>query len=168
MNSSIFLVIIFLLASCKKEGYTDLHALNYDNEATKDNGSCNYQSERFVGLYNLTDNFYGGMIPDKWISERTYTIEIKQDYKNNSQLVIINWANLRSNTADHNENSIQVFAEVEENTFMIANQDILNTDDYMARASQGELIGDSIYFNFEYTNFFGEVFWGAVSGKRIE
>jgi hypothetical protein len=168
MNSSIFLILIFLFASCKKEGCTDLLALNYDNEATQDNGNCNYQSERFVGLYSITDNLYGGMIPDEWISERTYTIEIKQDYNNNSQLVIINWANLRSNTADPNENLIQVFAAVEENSFMIANQDILNTDDYKARASQGELIGDSINFNFEYSNFFGEIFWGNGNGIRIE
>ena len=28
--------------------------------------------------------------------------------------------------------------------------------------------GDSIFYDFEYENFFGEVFWGTANGIKIE
>jgi hypothetical protein len=47
-------------------------------------------------------------------------------------------------------------------------QEIINTDGYKAHSSSGKIIGDSIFYDFEYENFFGEVFWGTASGIKIE
>ena len=44
-----FLIILFL-SSCKKEGCTDVLALNYDSKANIDNGSCEYYT---VTEYNI-------------------------------------------------------------------------------------------------------------------
>ena len=44
-----FLIILFL-SSCKKEGCTDVLALNYDSEASINNGSCEYYN---VTQYNI-------------------------------------------------------------------------------------------------------------------
>ena len=47
-------------------------------------------------------------------------------------------------------------------------QEIINTDDYKAHNSSGKIVGDSIFYDFEYENFFGEVFWGTANGIKIE
>ena len=45
-NTILFFSFILLLAvySCKKEGCTDPAAINYDDEAKKDDGSCEYDT----------------------------------------------------------------------------------------------------------------------------
>lgn len=49
MKKILFIILIIpLLSSCgQKEGCTDTKALNFDFEATKDNGSCIYSSVTF-------------------------------------------------------------------------------------------------------------------------
>ncbi len=158
------LILVFVLFSCKKKGCTDLLALNYDNEAAQNDGSCNYQSEHFVGQYSVTDSLNGGIIPYEWYS-RNYSIEIKQNKNNLSQIIIKNWANLHPNLSAE---FTHVIGQVEDNQFMVTYQDIAGREGYNARDSKGEVIGDSIFFNIEFTNFFGEIFWGAGRGKRIE
>ena len=63
---SIFIVMVgvaLFFSSCKEEeGCTDLLALNYDLNAAKDNGSCKYLSENFIGAYSINDSITGGMI----------------------------------------------------------------------------------------------------------
>lgn len=40
----------FVLVSCKKEGCTDVTAINYNDEAKKDDGSCEYLEEGIVTI----------------------------------------------------------------------------------------------------------------------
>lgn len=49
LNGIILWLALTLLVSCKKEGCTDSLAINYDPDATKDNGACQY-------TYGCTDS----------------------------------------------------------------------------------------------------------------
>jgi len=44
----VFIIGVLTLASCKKEGCTDSNAINYNQEAEKDDGSCEFQKEGTV------------------------------------------------------------------------------------------------------------------------
>jgi len=44
----VFLTILIGLSGCKKEGCTDDQAINYDSEAKKDDGSCEYATSTLV------------------------------------------------------------------------------------------------------------------------
>lgn len=61
---------ILLLSGCKQEGCTDLNALNYDEEATKDDGSCEYApgtvplSFHIHPKFGATDLTYGTEVTD--------------------------------------------------------------------------------------------------------
>ena len=41
----LLLVLPFIISSCRKEGCTNPDATNYDEEASKDDGSCEYEGE---------------------------------------------------------------------------------------------------------------------------
>jgi hypothetical protein len=51
----IFLFGSLLITSCKKEGCTDASALNYNEEAKKDDGSCTYFQLNVPATYAFTD-----------------------------------------------------------------------------------------------------------------
>src|SRR5690606_32283267 len=53
------LMIGLLAISCKKEGCIDKEAENYNSEAKKDDGSCIYPSEKFVGTYFVNEKCIG-------------------------------------------------------------------------------------------------------------
>ena len=46
---------VSLLTSCKKKGCTDPDSINYNADAKKDDGSCQYEAvnEKFYGTYNM-------------------------------------------------------------------------------------------------------------------
>lgn len=52
------LSILMMASSCKKPGCMDKDALNYDSKATKDDGSCVYVSDKYVGNYSITDTLF--------------------------------------------------------------------------------------------------------------
>ena len=168
---SIFIVMVgvaLFFSSCKEEGCTDLLAINYDLNATKDNGSCKYLSENFVGIYGIKDSITGGMILSEWEAVRNYTIEIVQDEDNPSQIIIRNWAKIHNYSDNSSDNYSQVSAYVNEDSLFVEFQEINNTNSYKAHNSCGKIILDSIFYDFEYENFFGEVFWGTARGIKIE
>lgn len=168
---SIFIVMVgvtLFFSSCKEEGCTDLLAINYDLNSTKDNGSCKYSSENFIGVYSINDSITGGMIPDEWSGQRNYTMEIVQNEDNPSQIIIRNWAKIYTYTDNPTKDYTQVYAQVDGDSLFVGFQEIINTDGYKAHNSSGKIIVDSIFYNFEYENFFGEVFWGTASGIKIE
>jgi len=159
-----FLGFILLMSSCKKEGCIDVFANNYSSDAVKDDGSCSYQSDYFVGRYAIIDSITGGMIPGKWSAERNYTIEIVQNQDNLSEIIIKNWANISSNT----DSPTQLIAQVDGDNFFIRFQEITNTKGYTSQTSSGIVFGDSIYYIFSYQNAYGEVFGGNSKGTKIE
>ncbi len=168
---SIFIVMVgvtLFFSSCKEEGCTDLLAINYDLNSTKNNGSCKYLSENFIGVYSINDSITGGMIPGEWSGQRNYTMEIVQNEDNPSQIIIRNWAKIYTYTDNPTKDYTQVHAQVDGDSLFVGFQEIINTDGYKAHNSSGKIIVDSIFYDFEYENFFGEVFWGTASGIKIE
>ncbi len=61
------------LASCKKEGCTDENAKNYNEEAKKDDGTCNYEA-KFTTWFNVTSA--QAMVSDG-VSELTFFLDDK-------------------------------------------------------------------------------------------
>ena len=161
-------VTLFFSSSKEEEGCTDLLALNYNLNAVKDNGSCKYLSENFVGIYAIKDSITGGMLLGEWEAERNYTMEIVQDEDNPSQIIIRNWAQIHNYTDNYSDDYTQVSAYVNGDSLFVEFQEIINTNSYKAHNSCGKIIVDSIFYDFEYENFFGEVFWGTASGIKIE
>jgi hypothetical protein len=72
----ILIGIVVFSTSCKKEGCTDVNALNYNTEAKKDDGSCQYATDprdAYIGNYLVTDSLF--MFGD--FSERKiYTLQV--------------------------------------------------------------------------------------------
>ena len=66
------LVGITALASCKKKGCTDPTADNFQTEAEKDNGTCEYTTEGNVTL-NFTHNFDGTAVTSADFDQLLYT-----------------------------------------------------------------------------------------------
>jgi len=87
MKKIIFLIltciILIGMSSCKKEGCTDKNANNYNSEANKDDNSCSFSSDKFVGTYK-TENSSGSEID-------SYTCTItKTDYNRITLTNIVN------------------------------------------------------------------------------
>ena len=166
---NVTLGVVLFFSSCKKqEGCTDLLALNYNLTAVKDNGSCKYLSDNFVGIYVIKDSITGGMILGEWETGRNYTMEIVQDEDNPSQIIIRNWAQIPNYNDNSSDDYTQVYAYVNGDSLFVEFQEIIYTNSFKAHNSCGKIIGDSIFYDFEYENFFGEVFWGTASGIKIE
>ena len=56
LSFGIALSVLFLTASCKKEGCTDIDATNYSSEAKKDNGSCTFEGRHVIWYGESTAN----------------------------------------------------------------------------------------------------------------
>ena len=162
---SIFIVMLgvtLFFSSCKEEGCTDLLAINYDLNSTKDNGSCKHLSENFTGVYSIKDSITGGMIPCEWGGERNYLMEIVQNEDNPSEIIIRNWAKVHTYTYNPTTDYTQVSAQVDGDSLFVEFQEIINTVVYKAHNSSGKIIGDSIFCDFEYETFLVNCF-----GKRL-
>lgn len=66
MRNLILLLFILLVWSCKEErGCTNIHSINYNQDATIDNGDCRFEWDNWIGLWSVSDectvngvNFY--------------------------------------------------------------------------------------------------------------
>lgn len=162
-----------IFTSCSEDdlaiqGCTDITATNYIVSATVDDGTCSYLSDLFIGEYSIEDSIMGGMIIDVWSAKRNYNIEISQDPDYPNQIIIKNWAKIHVSDLGSTEDFTQVIAQVDGDSLFVSFQEVSDTDGYHAHPSNGKVTTDSIFFNFEYENWFGEVFWGYGRGKRLE
>jgi len=162
-----------IFTSCSEDdlaiqGCTDITATNYIVSATVDDGTCSYLSDLFIGEYSIEDSIMGGMIADAWSAKRNYNIEISQDPDYPNQIIIKNWAKIYVSDLGSTEDFTQVIAQVDGDSLFVSFQEVSDTDGYHAHTSNGKVTADSIFFNFEYENWFGEVFWGYGRGKRLE
>ena len=57
----ISLIFALLIASCNKKGCTDSLALNYNEKAKKDDGSCEFLNQNTKALFLQTHHFYDSL-----------------------------------------------------------------------------------------------------------
>lgn len=64
--------ITISLTSCKTDGCTDATAINYDDKADNDDGTCEFERDAFIGTYNNSvDGCEAGSSFDMTISAAT-------------------------------------------------------------------------------------------------
>ncbi len=75
---------------CKKEGCTNEKAQNYNPKAKEDDGSCTYESDKFIGNYQVSENCDG--------STNSYAMTINTNATDPSNLSILNLGDVFGNT----------------------------------------------------------------------
>lgn len=78
-NLTQIIIALTILASCQKEGCTDPSATNYNPEAIKDNGLCNYPCEWYETCSQqdtIIDGNVYTILPDSIISDLTLNSDI--------------------------------------------------------------------------------------------
>ena len=100
---------ITLITSCKKPGCIDPAAVNYDEEADSNDGSCVYDRDKFIGTYEM----YQECSPDDFPSK---TVEIKTGGAMN-QVQITGWFDGFSITAEVDGNEISFKKEQDVYTY---------------------------------------------------
>jgi hypothetical protein len=86
MLKSLFILgILFTfvtLSSCKREGCTDSIAENFESKAKKDDGSCIYPRDKFLGSFSVNETCSSGT--------DSYTITITASSANKTNIIIGN------------------------------------------------------------------------------
>ncbi|NQV53167.1 MAG: hypothetical protein HQ500_08280 [Flavobacteriales bacterium] len=160
LSQLILLTTLLLLyfSSCKKKGCTDCNATNYNIEAEEEDASCVYANEDLLGVYSVQDSITGPPTLEWYFS--TYDLEISKSECAPNHLTLTNYAN-KNNTFSGALFSID--CQVINAVITIPKQDV--NEDHV-RESSGYFSNDSISFEIEYENAFGEVFYGKCFGRK--
>lgn len=152
----LFLILILTLSilSCNRKGCTDCNAVNYNSKAKVDDNSCQYALENFIGTYSVSDSIFGP--PTATWEKRNYNIGLTRAGCNADQLAISNYAK--------QSNSFLVNSTISGNNLSIPIQSV---NQVKIRVSSGFFRNDSIFFEFEFENEFGEVFFGSCYGEKL-
>ena len=146
------------ILSCTKEGCTDCNATNYNIEAEKDNNSCQFVNEELLGTYAIQDSITGP--PTLEWSYRSYDLEISRSPCFPNNLTFSNYANKSNN---YSGTTFSVDCQINNSNITVIEQNVNGNN---VRGSSGYFKNDSIYFDIEYENEFGEVFYGKCFGMK--
>jgi hypothetical protein len=92
-------IVLGTVTSCNRKGCTDTIAENYSSKSKKDDGTCVYATEKFVGTYNVTRNCGG--------ATETFSMTVSKSSSNKTQIIISNFGNSGDNmTAAVSESGI--------------------------------------------------------------
>ena len=161
----IFVELLFALVllsvtivSCTKKGCTDCNAINYSKEAEKDDSSCEYVNGELLGTYAVQDSIAAP--PTLEWNHGSYDLEVYRSVCAPERLTISNYANKNINS---NATDFTVDCQIDNNMITITEQEM---NGCIVRGSTGYFSNDSIYFDIEYENEFGEVIYGKCFGHR--
>jgi len=154
------LYVILICAGCAEEtirGCTNCNAVNFNNDANEDDGSCILINTNRLGEYAVSDSTMDWVFT-WWHDE--YNISIIRDSCSSIGIKIKNYANLSS--LDH---SFSVSADIIGDSILIPYQEALG---YEILETDGYFREDSIFFQIYYlTPNFGDPYFGYVEGKKI-
>lgn len=121
---------------CKKDGCTNVDANNYDEKADNDDGSCTYDSEKFIGVYTTTSPCVTGS---------TWNTTISTSSTSKKKVVVTNIGGLGS--------SASLTADIEGSTIKINTQNVTDVDgdSWSVSSTTGTLAGTSINLTVTYT-----------------
>ena len=168
LNDSLVKIFKFIILSyisllfngCAEEdliGCTDCNAVNFNNDATQDDGSCILKNNNRIGEYAVKDSTMDWVL--YWWHDE-YSISIDRDSCNSIGIVIDNYANMSNSV-----NSFSVRADINEDSIFIPYQKVFG---YEILQTDGYFRNDSIYFQVYYlTPNFGDPYIGNVYGKKI-
>jgi hypothetical protein len=158
---TITLISIF---SCQKKGCTDCNAINYNNNAKKNDNSCLYSNENKLGTYSVSDSIL--IAPAiEWI-HRNYEIEIKRSSCAPNNLTISNYANKYDSFNGFLSN---VDCQISNNSILITEQVIDRSDPWynlLVEESPGYFSNDSIQFTIDFTSEGGITYYGKCFGTK--
>ena len=161
----ILLYVILIWASCTKPeaepliGCTNCNAINFDDDANEDDGSCIFINTNRLGDYAVIDSTMDWVL-EWWYDE--YNISIVRDSCSSMGIKINNYANWITTSLD---DSVSVKANIIGDSIFIPYQVVLG---YEILETDGYFQEDSIFFQIYYlTPNFGDPYFGYVKGKKI-
>ncbi|MDG1841338.1 MAG: hypothetical protein P8I93_03210 [Crocinitomicaceae bacterium] len=88
MKIFVFLLIFcFAIVSCKKRGCTDPNAINFNTDATKDDGSCEYGSNC---LYTTINNSFSELDLSQTNNDNLFIRNLNEDYNSSGLTIDLN------------------------------------------------------------------------------
>ena len=88
MKKFIYLLIFcFTIFSCKKRGCTDSNATNYNADATKDDGSCEYGSNC---LYTTINTSFSELDLSQTNNDNLFIMNLNEDYNSSGLTIDLN------------------------------------------------------------------------------
>lgn len=157
-NILFLFVVCVLLLSCKKKGCTDCNAVNYSASANTNDNSCEFLNEDFIGWYLVSDSILGP--PSMTWEQRSYEIRVLRSDCAPNNLSISNYAKLNNRFQGF---TFKVDCAITDSSITILSQ---NIDTKKVRTTNGIFSNDSIFFDLEFENEFGEVFLGKTFGVK--
>ena len=156
----VLLYVILIWAGCTEEtlrGCTNCNAVNFNNDANEDDGSCILINTNRLGEYAVRDSTMDWVFT-WWYDE--YNISIVRDSCISIGIKINNYANVSSL-----DNSFSVSADIIGDSILIPYQTVLG---YEILETDGYFQEDSIFFQIYYlTPNFGDPYIGYVEGIKI-
>lgn len=151
-------LLFFVFTSCKKKGCTDCNAINYSASANTNDNSCEFVNEEYIGWYVVSDSILGP--PSMEWDTNSYEMNITRSICEPNNLLLSNYADLSNSFRGIN---FQVKCVVTDSSFSIPSQLV---EKEKIRQSSGHFYNDSVFFDIEFENEFGEVFIGKTFGVK--
>lgn len=119
-----------------------------------------------LGTYAVVDSVFGPPVPDEFFT-KNYEITFKNKRLSGSKIKIEKLGNFEIDGSP-----LELKAEVDGLAFTIEEQDFKpyssSYEGHTFNASSGHFVGDSVFFEYAFTNSFGETFVGKGAGVKVD